>query len=40
MKESGSDCEVKGEVMIRSDPNYVDEIEPHIGRGGEGDGLS
>lgn len=37
MKESWSDCEGggedRGEVMIRSDPNYVGEIEPHIERG-------
>lgn len=38
MKESWSDCEkeeekVGGKVMIRSDPNYAGEIEPHIGRG-------
>ena len=33
MKESWSDCEGGGEVMIRSDPNYVGEIELHIGRG-------
>ena len=37
MKESRSDCEGGGEgregVLIRSGPNYVGEIELHIGRG-------
>ncbi len=37
MKELWTDCEGggvgKGELLIRSDPNYVGEIEPYIGRG-------
>lgn len=38
MKGSGSDCGAEGEgkewVLIRSDPNYVPEIELHIEKGG------
>lgn len=30
----GGGREGQGEAMIRSDPNYVGEIEPHVGTGG------